>query len=70
LWQKREVTPSAEMVFLVGHTPLVSLWSTTTNRESKPEEGGRSVMRSQETCWKGREAEDLIRVRGGTVGLD
>jgi hypothetical protein len=59
--------PSAVMVFLVGQriTPFVSLWSTTTNKESNLEEGGRSVMRLQEICWKGREEVDLIRARGG-----
>ena len=29
---------------------------------------GRSVMRSQEICWKGREAVDLMGDKGGTVG--
>ena len=40
--------PSAVIVFLVGHriTPLLSPWSTTTNRESKPFETRRSLMRS------------------------
>ena len=62
--------PFSETVFLVGQriTPLVSPWSTTTNRESKLEEGGRSVIRSQEICWKDWEAKDLIDVRGDTVG--
>jgi len=60
------MTPSAETVFLVGQriTPLVSPWSTTTKRELKPDEGGRSVIRLQEICWKGQEAKDFIRVRG------
>ena len=58
------------MDFLVGQriTPLVSPWSTTTRRESKPEDKGRSVMRSQEIYWKGREASDLMGDNGGTVG--
>jgi hypothetical protein len=36
--------PLAVMVFLVGQriTPFVSLWSTMTNKESKPDEEGRS----------------------------
>ena len=40
-------TPSAVMDFFVGQriTPFVSPWSTTTNKESKPLEIGRSVMR-------------------------
>ena len=70
MWKNREATPLVVMVFLMGQriTPLVRPWSTTTRRESKPTEGGRSVIRSQEICWKGREAEDLIGVRGATVG--
>ena len=57
-------------VFLIGQriTPLVSPWSTMTNRESKPEETGRLVIRSQEICWKGHDARDLMGERGGTVG--
>ena len=41
-------TPSAEMVFLVGHiiTPLLRPWSTMTNKKSNLLELGRSVMRS------------------------
>ena len=41
-------TPSAVIVFLVGYriTPLLSPWSTTTNKESKPFETGRLVIRS------------------------
>ena len=70
LWKKREAIPSAVMDFFIGQriTPLVSPWSSTTRRESKPEEMGRSVMRSQEICWNGREASDLIGDNGGTVG--
>ena len=62
--------PSAVMFFFVGQkiTPLVSPWSTTTKRESKPAEEGRSVIRSHETCWKGREVEERMGVSGGTVG--
>ena len=70
LWKKREAIPLAVMDFLVGQriTPLVRPWSTTTRRELKPEETGRSVIRSHEICWKGREAVDLIGDKGGTVG--
>ena len=39
-----------------------------TRRESKPEDKGRSVMRSQEICWNGREVSDLIGDNGGMVG--
>ena len=40
-------TPSEVIVFFVGHriTPLLSPWSTMTNKESKPFDIGRSVMR-------------------------
>ena len=70
LWKKREAIPSAVMDFFVGQriTPLVSPWSTTTRRELKSEEMGRSVMRSQEICWKGREVSDLMGDNRGTVG--
>ena len=70
LWREMDMTPDAVMVFLVGQriTPFVSLWSTMTNRVLKPAERGRLVIRSQETCWKGQDAEDEIRERGGTVG--
>ena len=54
-----------ERVFVL----IVSPRSTMTNRESKLEEGGRSVIRSQETYWKGQEAEDLIVVRGVWWGV-
>ena len=39
-----------------------------TSKESKLEEMGRSVMRSQETYWKGHEVWDLIGESGGIVG--
>ena len=70
LWKKRVATSSVVMVFLVGQriTPLVRLWSTTTSKESKPEEEGRSVIRLQKTCWKGQDMRDLIGVSGGIVG--
>ena len=68
--EKRAATPSAVMVFFVGHriTPFIRPWLTMTSKESKPAEVGRSVIRSQETCWKGQEAWDLMGVSGGTVG--
>ena len=51
LWKKREAIPSVVTVFFVGQRiiPLLRPWSTMTKRESKPEETGRSVMRSQES---------------------
>ena len=69
MWKKRAATPSAVIIFLVGQriTSFVRPWSTMIKRESKPEEVERSVMRSQETCWNGQEAWDLIRMSGGTV---
>ena len=53
--EKNTATPLVVMVFFVAQriTPLVSPWSTTTKRESKLEDGGRSVIRSQEICWNG-----------------
>ena len=65
--KNREVTPEVPMVFLVGWkiTSLVSPWLTMTKRISKPSERDRSVIRSQEICWKGKEQEDgMGRSRG------
>ena len=39
-----------------------------TRRESKPEERGRSVMRSQEICWNRQDASDLMGDNGDMVG--
>ena len=63
-------TPSVVMVFFVEHriTPLLSPWSTMTNKESKPFEIGRSVMRLYEICLKGSVSLEMIGFRGGTVG--
>ena len=62
--------PAASMVLEQGVriTPFVRPWPTMTITESNPEERGRLVMRSTESCLKGRETEDEIRQRGGTVG--
>ena len=49
-------------------TPFVRPWSTITKIESKAEEGGRSVMRSTESCLNGRVEVDGIGQRGGVVG--
>ena len=70
LWKNRNVIPSVVMDFLVGQRIilLVRPWSTTTRRESKDEEMERSMMRSQEICWKGWVQENLIGVRGGMMG--
>ena len=53
--------------FLVGQriTPLLRPWSTMTKRELKLAETGRSVIRSQESWWKGREEEEGIGANGG-----
>ena len=49
-------------------TPFVRPWSTMTMIESKPKEGGRLVMRSTESCLKGRVVVDGMGQRGGVVG--
>src|ERR1700709_163753 len=68
--KKSWATPSEVMVFLQGEriTPLVSPWSTVTMTESKPLQGGRSVMRSTEIWEKGRVADEGIGFSGGVEG--
>ena len=58
------------MAFLVEHriTPFVRAWLTTTSKVLKPEDGGRSVIRLQEICWKGWDAREQIGESGG-VGV-
>ena len=67
--KKSVVTPSAVIVFFVGQriTSLVCPWLTITKRESKLADDERSVMRSQDICWKGHVAMEWIGVRGGTM---
>ena len=62
-------TPSAVMVFFVGHriTPLLSPWSTMTNKESNPFEVGRLVMRSYDICLNGSVSLEMIGFRGSIV---
>ena len=62
--------PTASTVLEQGAriTPFIRPWSTMTITESNSEERGRSVMRSTESCLKGRETVDEIGQRGGTVG--
>ena len=62
--------PAASTVLEQGAriTPFVRPWLTTTITESNPEETGRLVMRSTESCLKGRETVDEIGQRGGMVG--
>ena len=65
--EKSFPTPAALMVLEQGImiTPFVRLWSTTTKIESIPHTSGRSVMRSTESCLKGRDVEEGIGFRGG-----
>jgi hypothetical protein len=67
IFKKSCATPVASMFLWQGEmiTPFVSPWSTMTMMESKPDERGRSVIRSMETCWKGRVIEEARGVRGG-----
>ena len=62
--------PAASIVFEQGMriTPLVRPWLTMTIKESCPFDGGRSVIRSTESCLKGKGEEDGIGVSGGRVG--
>ena len=62
--------PAASTVLEQGAriTPFVRPRLTTTITESNPEERWRLVMRSTESCLKGRETVDEIGQRGGTVG--
>ena len=63
------MTPLASIVFEQGAriTPFVRPWSTTTIKESKLLDGGRSVIRSTGSCLKGRVAEEGMGTRGGEV---
>ena len=62
--------PAVSMVFEQGVriTPFVNLWSTMTTIESWPSEEGRSVIRSMDSCLKGRVCEEGMGTRGGMVG--
>ena len=48
--------------------PFVSLWLIMTIQESWPEDRGRSVMRSMESCLNGRSVEEGMGDSGGHVG--
>ena len=63
-------TPFASIILEQGAriTPFIRPWSTMTIKESKPPDGGRSVMRSTESCLKERAAEEGIGAMGGVVG--
>ena len=63
-WKKKSwAIPAASMFLEQGAriTPFVRLWSTTTSKESWPEDGGRSVIRLTESCLNGRRVEEGIR---------
>ena len=61
--------PAASMVFEQGMriTPFIRLWLTTTIKESCPFDGGRSVIRSTDSCLKGRGEDEGMGVSGGQV---
>ena len=63
-------TPATLMVLLQGQkiTPFISSWSTTIMIESKDPLGGRLVIRSTDTCWKGWLQSDDKEDRVGMVG--
>ena len=65
--KKSWATPFALIILEQGAriTPFVRPWSTMTIKESKPLDGGRSVMRLTESCLKGRVVEEGIGTRGG-----
>ena len=62
--------PAASTVLEQGVriTSFVRPWSTMTMTESNPEERGRSVIRSTESCLKGREMVEGTGQSGGMVG--
>ena len=71
MWSKKSwAIPFASIVFEQGAsiTPFVRPWSTTTIRESCPCETGKSVIRSTDSCLKGREEEDLMGESSGITG--
>ena len=65
-----EATPSTVILDFVGHriTPLLSPWSTTTNKVLNPLDSGSTVMRSYDICLQGRVSLEGIGVIGGMVG--
>ena len=69
-WRKSLATLAASMVFEQGMriTPFVRPWSTMTINESCPFEGGGSVMRSTESCLKGKGEDKGMKTSGGQVG--
>ena len=70
-WVKKSFpTPTASMVLEQGimTTPFIRPWLTMTKIESIPCTSGRSVMRSTESCLKGRDVEEGMGFKGGQVG--
>jgi hypothetical protein len=63
-------TPSAETALVVGQRIILfeRPWSTTTRRESKPLDKGRSVIRSYEICLKGKTSLEGIGSKGRAEG--
>ena len=57
------------MVLLQGvrTAPFERPWLTTTISESKPVEGGKSMTRLTESCWKGWEQDEDKGERAGMV---
>ena len=55
------------MVFEQGMriTPFVRPWLTTTIKESCPFDGGRSVIKSTDSCLKGRGEDEGMGASGG-----
>ena len=58
------------MVFEQGMriTPFIRPWSTMTINESCLLEGGRSVIRSTDSCLKGRGEDEAMGASGRQVG--
>ena len=70
LLRKIWAIPAVSMVFEQGVriTPFISPWSTMTTTESWPLEVERSMIRSMDSCLKGRVCEEGMGMRGWTVG--
>ena len=69
-WRKSLATSAASMVFEQGMriTPFIMPWLTTTINESCLFEGGRLVVRSTESCLKGRDEDEGMGASGEQVG--
>ena len=70
LLRKTCAMPAASMILEQGVriTPFISPWSTITTTELWPLEGGRLVMRSTESCLKGRVVEKEMGISREMVG--